>query len=165
MTNILQESEKRLTAWVRRHKIETADQFYERREAIQGDEISLSPAGNKLYLGLRHFVYQSIINSYLINRNDGRARHFLKRLFEAYVQNPRRLSDYILHRFAEQEGLRYLRDVPLGGMDREIESRYRTNPRFFRLVADYLAGMTDSFALREASALFSPMPGGVLGLS
>jgi dGTP triphosphohydrolase len=43
----------------------------------------------------------------------------------------------------------YLRDLPRHAVEAEVAARYRTDPRYARLLADHLAAMTDAFALAE----------------
>jgi len=45
--------------------------------------------------------------------------------------------------------VRYLRDLPRGKTEEEVRKRYRSSPVFARLLGDYLAGMTDAFALQR----------------
>jgi dGTPase len=49
---------------------------------------------NKLEL----YIYNKIINSYKVNRYDGKAVFILKKLFSAYYNNPRQMPFYVLQR-------------------------------------------------------------------
>ena len=80
-------------------------------------------------------------------------------LFRAYHDNPLLLPTYALLRFHEESGRPYLRDVPIPQIPAEVAQYYRTEPRFVRLVADHLAGMSDRFALDEFAALYHPSGG------
>jgi dGTP triphosphohydrolase len=84
-------------------------------------------------------------------------------LFAAYHNDPRLLEDHVLFRYREIAGGRYLRDLPRTEVDAEIARRYRKDPRFARVLADYLAGMTDVYAITEHSRLRDigavPVPG------
>jgi dGTPase len=61
-----------------------------------------------------------------------KADRIMSALFEVYMQEPRQLPPHVLQR-AEQEG-----------------------ETVARAVADYIAGMTDRFALDEYKKLFDP---------
>ncbi|HGY09965.1 MAG TPA: deoxyguanosinetriphosphate triphosphohydrolase, partial [Oceanithermus profundus] len=67
---------------------------------------------------------------YHIVRQVAKAKHVLERLFEAYTQMPEMLPPGV-QTAAEEEGL-------------------------FRAVCDYMAGMTDRYALDEYARIFDP---------
>jgi dGTP triphosphohydrolase len=70
-------------------------------------------------------------------------------LFQAYRENPRLLPDDVLQGLADELGMRFLREVPLKELDREIVERYHPQPTFLRIIADHIAGMTDSYCNAE----------------
>jgi dGTP triphosphohydrolase len=39
-----------------------------------------------------------------------------------------------------------------------VATRYHGQPAFLRLIADHIAGMSDSFALKEYERLYLPFP-------
>jgi dGTP triphosphohydrolase len=49
--------------------------------------------------------------------------------------------------------VRYLRDLPPESVEQEVRERYRSDPRFVRVLVDYLAGMTDAYAIAEHARL------------
>ena len=159
VTNIIMHSAERIKAWAERKGIKSTDDFYQKREEIESHLISFSAEGKKLFMEMKSFIYRYIINSFSVNRADGRARNFLKQLFQAYFLNPRQLDSYVLLRFKEMEGITYLRDLPIKNLDREIKRHYQNNLRFIRLICDHIAGMSDQYALREYEKLFLPHPG------
>ncbi len=80
--------------------------------------------------GLRDFLYNNLYRHYHIVRQVAKARHVLERLFAAYTEMPEMLPPGVQQAAAE-EGL-------------------------FRVVCDYMAGMTDRYALDEYARLFDP---------
>jgi hypothetical protein len=62
------------------------------------------------------------------------------------------LEPHVLFRYKEIAGTRYLRDIPRAAVGAEAR-RYRADPRFVRVLADYVAGMTDAFAVAEHARL------------
>ena len=68
---------------------------------------------------------------YRVIRMTEKAGRVLARLFETYMNEPRQLPDHVLERAKHDE--------PLA-----------------RVIADYIAGMTDRFALDEYRKLFDP---------
>ena len=80
--------------------------------------------------GLRDFLFGNLYRHYHIVRQVAKARHVLERLFAAYTEMPQMLPPGV-QQAAEEEGL-------------------------YRAVCDYMAGMTDRYALDEYARLFDP---------
>ena len=146
--DLVESSRVRIDRWLESTGISTADQFYSRRERLPGDLIGFSEQGKRDYRELRDFVYRHVIHSFPVSRHDGHARRVLSRLFAAYCENPRLLPDSVLRDISLQLGTRFLRDVPLDEVDREA-AEYLERPGFYRVIADHIAGMTDSYCNAE----------------
>ena len=80
---------------------------------------------------LKDFLYQNMYRHFRIVRMQTRAEHFLRALFASYIGEPRQLPDSYRAK---------LDDEPA-----------------HRVVADYLASLTDRSALREFQQLFDPI--------
>ncbi len=156
--DLVHSSQERIASWVGKRKIGTSRDMDRWRDRIPGDLVSFSPEGARRYRELKGFVYQNIIHSFPIARRDGRARMVVRRLFLAFHENPRLLPDDVLQRYREEAGVRYLRDVALSDVPAEVEARYRRRPLLLRAIADYVAGMTDKFALEEFDSLTAAFP-------
>lgn len=105
---------------------------------------------------LEGFVEAQVYRSFAVSRLEARARTFLRGLFAAYYRDPLQLDDYVLLRYRSMHGGSYLRDLPGDKVTGEVGSRYHGNPAFVRLIADHIAGMSDSFALKEYERLYLP---------
>jgi dGTPase len=81
---------------------------------------------------LKGFLYEQLYHHWRVVRMAAKAERVLRALFEAYVTEPAQLPDTVQSRIAAS-------DEPLE-----------------RLVCDYVAGMTDRFALDEYARLFDP---------
>lgn len=81
--------------------------------------------------GLRDFLYDNLYRHWRVMRLDMRARRFIAELFDAYTSSPVILPT-------------------------EIQERARQK-NFYRTICDYVAGMTDRFALQEHHKLFDPI--------
>ncbi len=79
---------------------------------------------------LKDFLYENMYRHYRVMRMAAKAERILSRLFETYVRMPEQLPPTTQKRI-EENGLH-------------------------RTVADYLAGMTDRYALQEYQKLFDP---------
>lgn len=83
---------------------------------------------------LKRFLRQNLYQHYQVNRMTSKARRIIRELFEAFMLEPRLLPpDY---------------QIPAGG------GSVDTAPAQARKVADYVAGMTDRYAMREHRRLF-----------
>ena len=80
---------------------------------------------------LKNFLYDNLYTHWRVMRMDLKAQRFIGRLFDTYVASP-----IVLPTNAQQQ----------------IENR-----GLQRTVCDYIAGMTDRFALQEYNRLFDPM--------
>jgi dGTPase len=83
-----------------------------------------------LRVPLREFLLCKLYRHYRVVRMSVKAKRFIKELFEAYAENPRQLPSETQGRI-DKEGVR-------------------------RAVCDYIAGMTDRYALDEYKKLFDP---------
>jgi dGTPase len=157
------------------HTVRTVNRFAEERGIVDHDgwrraadelpaaAVSFSPRVAELLAELKAFIYRSIINTEGVNRQDHRAHLVLTGLFRTFYSNPLTLPTYALLRFHEESGRPYLRDLPLEHISAEVREHVHGDPRFVRIIADHLAGMSDRYALEEYQALYHP--GGSLALS
>ena len=113
----------------------------------------LTPAARRLLDELEGFVERRVRRNFEADRVDGRGRRVLLGLLAAYHADPTLLEPHVLLRFKEIAGVRYLRDLPRDDIEGEVQRRYRRDPRFVRLLADHLSGMTDAYALAEHARL------------
>jgi dGTPase len=81
---------------------------------------------------LKSFLYRKLYRHWRVVRMSAKARRMLEALFHAYADEPAQLPDAVQARIAAS-------DEPLE-----------------RLLCDYIAGMTDRFALEEYARLFDP---------
>ena len=80
---------------------------------------------------LKDFLHNSLYTHWRIMRMDLKARRFIGELFEAYVKSPIILPTSVQGQVSQKD--------------------------LHRTVCDYIAGMTDRFALQEYNRLFDPM--------
>ena len=101
------------------------------RASQDQETILQSPEVKEAMAALREFMFDSVYTNPLAKGEEGKAQDMLRRLFEHYQQNPDELpSDFQEIRVEE-------------GVD--------------RAVCDYIAGMTDPFAIEQFTKLFIPM--------
>lgn len=103
-------------------------------EAVQNlpnNIVSYSDDQKSRNRALKDFLYQNMYYHYRVVRMKERAEHFIGSLFEAYINNPRQLPNDYQDRIEKQGA--------------------------HRVVADYIASMTDRSALLEYRQRFDPM--------
>jgi len=89
------------------------------------------------HLQLKRFLHENMYRHYRVRRMSAKAAHIISRLFEVFMNDPRMLPPEHARR------------------TREYEQRDSTAGRA-RAVADYIAGMTDRYAIKEYNRLFDP---------
>ncbi len=92
--------------------------------------VSFSEGLNKLRLPLRDLLIDKLYRHYRVVRMSDKAKRFIKELFKVYISRPQALPTNIQKR------------IP------------KDNTR--RVICDYIAGMTDRYALDEYKKLFDP---------
>jgi len=120
------------------------------------DTIALSPQVRALAAELEAFVETQVYRSFTVSRLEARARTFIRGLFGAYYRDPLQLDNYVLVRYRQITGVKYLRDIPGNQVAEEVGARYQGRTEYVRLVGDHIAGMSDSFALKEYERLYFP---------
>ncbi len=91
-----------------------------------------SPGMSEINKELKHFLRENLYSHFRVIRMAEKAQRILKDLFEAYREKPGQLPPHVYRRIGEENG----------------DSR---------VICDYMAGMTDKFALDEHRKLFDPM--------
>ncbi len=93
--------------------------------------VGYAPETAALVRELKEFLYKNMYRHYRVVRMGDKAGRIIRDLFESYVAEPEQLPP------------RYQERIPLEGVP--------------RVVCDYIAGMTDRFALEEHRKLFDPL--------
>ncbi len=94
--------------------------------------IGFSASMAKQQIELKRFLHKNLYQHYRVNRMSAKAKHIVSALFAAFMQQANLMPDEYQAR-AQQQG-----EFPLA-----------------RAVADYVAGMTDRYAIREYQRLFT----------
>jgi dGTPase len=94
--------------------------------------VSLSKKMAPAVREMKTYLFQNMYRNYRVVRMAKKAEHFITSLFQAYMSEPEQLPNTTLERIKRGED-------PLP-----------------RVVCDYIAGMTDRYALQEYQKLFDP---------
>jgi dGTPase len=100
--------------------------------AVKPRLVEFSPDMTVRQRDLKAFLYDRLYTHHRVTRMTQKADRIMSALFEVYMQEPRQLPPHVLRRVAEE------------------------GETVARVVADYIAGMTDRFALEEYKKLFDP---------
>ncbi|MFC1709424.1 deoxyguanosinetriphosphate triphosphohydrolase [Candidatus Omnitrophota bacterium] len=92
--------------------------------------ISFSQGVEKKSAQLRTFLYNNLYEHYRVIRMADKAKRFIEDMFKIYIKRPRALP-------------------------KEYQNKLKTENKH-RVVCDYIAGMTDRYALNEHKKLFDP---------
>ncbi|MEW5807379.1 MAG: dGTP triphosphohydrolase [Acidobacteriota bacterium] len=152
VTNVICHSLQALSRWAEKNGVCSTERFYQSRETISGNEISFPPRVKKMFGEFWDFISSRTAYTFHTQRVRERAKRIIEGLFMAYYRNPLILEDYLLLRYREIRGVKFLRDIPGKRMGKEIV-RYKKDPRFVRLICDHIAGMTDNYARQEYEKL------------
>ncbi|MDP3732780.1 MAG: deoxyguanosinetriphosphate triphosphohydrolase [Candidatus Omnitrophota bacterium] len=107
-------------------KLETCGQV----KKLESKIVAFSNSMQALRKPLRTFLTENLYNHYRVIRMSNKAKRFIQELFNIYINNPRQLPPHIQ------------KNIPTDGV--------------MRVVCDYVAGMTDRYALDEYKKLFDP---------
>jgi dGTPase len=107
-------------------EIKTIDDVKERGEGVVG----FSPAVRTQTSRLKKFLFANLYRHYRVERMADKADRILQDLFRTYLKNPKILPPDVYQKTQEEES--------------------------HRAICDYVAGMTDRFALEEHEKLFNP---------
>jgi dGTPase len=97
---------------------------------LKKDVVVHSESFSQMNHGLKDFLFVNMYRHFRVFRMQIKAEHILQDIFNAYTENP-------------------------GILPAEVQERAK-NGEFHRVICDYIAGMTDRFALDEHSRLFDP---------
>jgi dGTPase len=170
--NLIENSIRNLRRFLKFYEIKKRDDFVstypklEARSEISDDLgrlpicdiISYPSELQKLEKTFQEYLKDRILNSYHVQRMDGKASFILRQLAKAYLTNPQQLPDnYIRNFFVETSGLT---ENSIGDMRNWLSDNYFSHDKSFnhlllRIICDLLSGMTDEFALIEHGRLYS----------
>lgn len=121
----------------KRHLAAAAPPDLDAVRAAPGPLIRFSDQMQAQHLELKRFLLHNLYRHYRVHRMMGKAQRVVRELFAAFLDDPRLLPPQHQATLCQQE-----------------EAAGRSGRA--RAVADYIAGMTDRFAILEHRKLFSP---------
>lgn len=162
VVNVIDNSAKRLEEWYTEHKIKNHNDFRDKQESIDlrvdfGDDIK------DMFDDLRTFVLENVIRSRTVQLNDESGEYFTRELFRLYYEDPTMLPWYILEEYRELKQIKHLHELARfrskEEVDEEIAAHYSSEPDFVRAICDYIAGMSNTYAIKEYERWVMPFHG------
>ncbi len=162
-------------------KIDNVKEFYKQRKNIAKEEIvTLKEEDKDNFRNLKDKIDSKIINSDLINEADAIAERVIEKLYTNYSKRPLLLPKYILSRYEwnvkdhvssehQNKGRLTKHEKKVGkhqhfnkfnqamlrkGKVDSVIEKLKRDPIFCRMIVDYIAGMTDRFALEKAQSFY-----------
>ena len=112
---------------IKKHKIKSIDDIRNAPEKIA----VFSPEMNSMNEELKSFLYKHLYRHHRVVRMSGKAERILKDLFRIYLEIPEQLPPNVYQEFIKSDKNK-------------------------RVISDYIAQMTDKFAIDEHNKLFNP---------
>jgi dGTPase len=116
------------TANIQRHKIATTEDV----RRCSGPLVGFSPTVLARHLELKSFLFDNLYRHHRVLRIEAKSEQVIRTLFKLYEENPDILPPNTRHKLQEKT------DAPR------------------RIICDYIAGMTDRFAIEEYEKLTEP---------
>jgi len=162
IVNVITESAEQLDQWRHEHGVTTHAEFAAQQESIDL-RIRFHGELEEMFMQLQDFVLKQIIRSDMVQRNDEAGHYFIKELFRLFYEDPTSLAWYVLEEYRREKRIKHLHEIAKYGtkeeIDREIETNYHNDPEFLRLICDFIAGMSNTFAIREYERWVMPFHG------
>ncbi len=103
------------------------------------------------------FIQRELCNNFMINRVNKKSEKVIRKLFKAYYSNPLQMQDRFLERYTAKkiDPQFRLRKLPHKVVQDKIRE-FQKDPLYARHIVDYVATMSDSFAIEEYKAIYIP---------
>lgn len=153
VTDVINNTKLNIKKFEEEFEIERLQDFHNKKQDITEDKyinvVSMSPQLLQYDSAFHDFLKKRILSSYQAQAMDGKAKYIVRKLYEAFTNNPDQLPDTSLFSYAQLQGLGHTisRAEILEHKDDNVELMHRC-------IADYIGGMTDQFAYDEFDRLY-----------
>ena len=160
VNNIISEFKQSLFKIKKAYKIKSNNEFVELLSNTKNDDAIKMFDFNSGFIEsdkqFGKFLKNTILNSYQAQKMDGKADYIIKKLFSAFITNPQQLPDTKI--FQLSSIMFGKRDITIGEMREELKkadwSDKNNYTSLIRIAVDYIAGMTDSYAIHKFKQLY-----------
>lgn len=153
VTDVINNTKLNIKKFEEEFEIERLQDFHNKKQDITEDKyinvVSMSPQLLQYDSAFHYFLKKRVLSSYQVQAMDGKAKYIVRKLYEAFTNNPDQLPDTSLFSYAQLQGLGHTisRAEILEHKDDNVELMHRC-------IADYIGGMTDQFAYDEFDRLY-----------
>lgn len=159
--NITEETKRRIVAKGDELHINSFQDFQDLKSEIPYEDakslVGFSNEFASIDEEFHSFLKSSILNSYGAQMMDGKGAYIVRKLFEAYLSNPTQLPDDEIRRFYKTiHTTGGTMGQMRGTINRYRNTRQRRN-HLMRVIADYIASMTDTYAYDQYNLLYGTM--------
>ena len=161
VVNLTEETKKRINDKGNQMGLTSHQDFINQKSAIPIADakalVGFTSAFETVDDDFHSFLKSSILNSYGAQSMDGKGAYIVRRLFEAYLSNPTQLPDDEIRRFYSAI---HVTGKSMGQMRGEMNLHRNTDLRrnhLMRVIADYIASMTDAYAYNQYDLLYGTM--------
>ena len=99
--------------------------------SLEQDTIKMSPEIYEGLMDIRALMFQSVYENPVAKKEEGKAIHMITNLYEFYIKNPEFLPE-------------------------QSQNMLKKGEELSRVVCDYIAGMTDTYAVKKFTEFFIP---------
>ncbi len=155
-----------LDALKKEYGIDDEQTFHETKPSIaQRNDIFELISFNKDFVELdksfQMYLRERILNSHLAQIMDGKADYIIRQSIKAYLSNPQQLNDpTIKSLYTNWKGDCY-QNINIGSLRQELKKDHSKGDQTYknallRTICDFIAGMTDQYALKKYEQLYGP---------
>lgn len=166
--NLIEATKENLSKFIQSNHIFTRRSFILNYPTLPLNEVSevvsFCPGFMEKDEEFQKFLKNRILNSHIAQQMDGKGRFIIRRLFKAYLTNPRQLFDSTVISVFKNYGGQFTSSDDLdlqkiGFLREKIDSaKNKSNPKFqialLRAICDNISGMTDEFAINQYKQLY-----------
>lgn len=153
VTNVIDNTKMNIKQFEEEFDIARLQDFYAQKQNIAKDRhkniVSMSTNLSRCDSVFQEFLKEQILSSYQVQAMDGKAKYIVRKLYEAFTNNPDQLPDTSLFSYAQLQGLGHT-------ISRADILNHKTDnvELMHRCIVDYIGGMTDQFAYDEFDRLY-----------
>ncbi len=152
VTDVIKESATRMSRWCEKHKVADHKRFREKQDAITLC-VNFSRELKPLFSELKRFVVGRVIRSKAVKLTDEHGKYLIQELFNVFYDDPLLLPGYVLGPYSGRMKIERLdfigRRWTKEEVEAEIKRNYKGRVEFLRLICDFIAGMSNTFAFEE----------------
>lgn len=169
--NLIENSKRKLNKLIDKYSFKSTNEFVNNYEKIDFKDceecINFAAYFKEAHDEFQKFLRDRILNSFEVQRMDGRGTYIIKKLIKAYLTNPQQLSDatlvYIENIFRKRttgrKAVEDLSPLEIGKLRSEINDLSKRASSSFQIdllrgICDHIAGMTDNYAISEFKRLY-----------